>query len=88
MMCLCFNLMAQLCDEQAEFPSRWQTGFQDIIALLSDGEGTADMFCRLLTAVDEDIISLDIPRSAPGMPTLGPYEEQQLSIACIASSTM
>ena len=31
------------------------------------------MFCRLLKAVDEDIISLDIPRSASGMPTVGPF---------------
>ena len=51
--------------EQVEFPSRWQSAFQDVIGLLADGEGTADMFCRVLTAVDEDIISLEIPRSAP-----------------------
>ncbi len=45
-----------------EFPSPWQGAFQDVIGLLADGEGTADMFCRVLTAVDEDVISLDIPR--------------------------
>lgn len=26
-----------------------------------------DMFCRLLVAIDEDIISLDIPRSPEGV---------------------
>lgn len=49
---------------QAEFPVSWHTAFQDIISLLADGAGTADMFCRILTSVDEDIISLEIPRSA------------------------
>ena len=58
----CPNLM-QLWEKQVEFPSRWQSAFQDVIGLLADGEGTADMFCRILTAVDEDVISLDIPRS-------------------------
>ena len=50
--------------KQVEFPARWQSAFQDLIGLLADGEGTADMFCRVLTAVDEDVISLEIPRSA------------------------
>lgn len=49
---------------QADFPVSWHTAFQDIISLLADGAGTADMFCRILTSVDEDIISLEIPRSA------------------------
>ena len=47
---------------QVEFPTPWQSAFQDIIGLLADGEGAADMFCRMLTAVDEDVISLEIPR--------------------------
>ena len=47
---------------QVEFPTPWQSAFQDIIGLLADGEGAADMFCRVLTAVDEDVISLEIPR--------------------------
>ena len=49
---------------QAEFPEAWPAAFQDCIALLADGAGAADMFCRILTSVDEDVISLEIPRWA------------------------
>ena len=49
---------------QADFPARWQSAFQDVIGLLADGAGTADLFCRILTSVDEDVISLEIPRHA------------------------
>ena len=48
---------------QFEYPTSWPTFFQDLIGALAQGEGIVDMFCRILVAVDEDIVSLDIPRS-------------------------
>ncbi|MEW5306130.1 MAG: hypothetical protein WDW36_008620 [Sanguina aurantia] len=48
---------------QHEFPAQWPTFFQDLLGILPQGEGVVDMFCRILVAIDEDIVSLDIPRS-------------------------
>jgi hypothetical protein len=45
-----------------EFPSDWPAFFYDVIAMLGHGLNAADMFVRILVALDEDIISLDIPR--------------------------
>lgn len=47
-----------------EYPSTWPRFFQDLIsAMKAMGEGLVDMFCRILVSVDEDLVSLDIPRS-------------------------
>ena len=48
---------------QFEYPGAWPRFFQDLIGAMSLGDGIVDMFCRILAAVDEDIVSLDIPRS-------------------------
>ncbi|GIL47531.1 hypothetical protein Vafri_4333, partial [Volvox africanus] len=48
---------------QYEYPGCWPTFFHDLIAAMAQGEGVVDMFCRVLLSVDEDIVSLDIPRS-------------------------
>jgi hypothetical protein len=32
---------------------------------MAQGDGVVDMFCRILLSVDEDIVSLDIPRWVP-----------------------
>ncbi len=48
---------------QQEYPQEWPTFFQDLIrAMLAQGDGLIDMFCRILVSVDEDLVSLDIPR--------------------------
>ncbi|KAL6771255.1 XPO2 [Auxenochlorella protothecoides x Auxenochlorella symbiontica] len=47
-----------------EFPSAWPAFFQDLIATLPAGPPAADLFCRVLVAVDEDVVSLEVPRSA------------------------
>jgi exportin-T len=47
---------------QLEYPHRWPSFFRDLVAAAHSGPGLADMFCRVMAAVDEDIISLDIPR--------------------------
>ncbi|KAG1677608.1 hypothetical protein FOA52_010389 [Chlamydomonas sp. UWO 241] len=48
---------------QFEFPSVWPSFFHDLVSALGAGEGLVDMFCRVLVAVDEDLVTLDIPRS-------------------------
>lgn len=49
---------------QFEYPATWPRFFQDLIgAMRSLGDGLVDMFCRILISVDEDLVSLDIPRS-------------------------
>jgi exportin-T len=45
-----------------EFPAAWPTFFHDLIGAAGQGPGLVDMFCRVLVSVDEDIISLEIPR--------------------------
>lgn len=48
---------------QMDFKNQWRV----LVGMLGDGSGAADMFCRILVALDEDIISLDIPRSQDGV---------------------
>ncbi|GAX84343.1 hypothetical protein CEUSTIGMA_g11765.t1 [Chlamydomonas eustigma] len=48
---------------QFEYPSCWPGFFHDLISAMNQGEGIVDMFCRVLVSVDEDLVSLDIPRS-------------------------
>lgn len=47
-----------------EYPDQWPNFFQDLMGTLSQGPPAVDLFCRILTSIDEDIISLDVPRSA------------------------
>jgi hypothetical protein len=48
---------------QADFQEQWQV----LVGMLGEGAGAADMFCRILVAIDEDVISLDIPRGQEGV---------------------
>ena len=48
---------------QADFKGQWAV----LMSILPDGMGAADMLCRILVAIDEDIVSLDIPRSPDGV---------------------
>ena len=45
-----------------EYPDLWPTFFHDLIATLSEGPDAVDMFCRVVTAVDQDIVSREIAR--------------------------
>jgi exportin-T len=47
-----------------DYPDEWPTFFQDLLGTLGQGAAAVDLFCRVLAAVDEDIISLEVPRSA------------------------
>ena len=46
-----------------DFKGQWAM----LMGILPDGAGAADMLCRVLVAIDEDIVSLDIPRSPDGI---------------------
>ena len=48
---------------QMDFEGQWVM----LMGILPDGAGAADMLCRILVAIDEDIVSLDIPRSPDGI---------------------
>ena len=54
-------------DVQMEFPEQWPTFFTELVGMLGGGDGPVDMFCRVLVAIDEDVVSLDIPRSPEGV---------------------
>lgn len=46
-----------------EYPSVWSSVFLDFIPNLSKGGVVIDMFCRLLNALDDELISQDYPRT-------------------------
>ncbi|XP_055825792.1 exportin-T isoform X1 [Solanum dulcamara] len=46
-----------------EYPMIWPSVFVDFLSNLSKGVVVIDMFCRVLNALDEEVISLDYPRS-------------------------
>lgn len=47
-----------------EYPLIWPSVFVDFLPSLSKGAMVIDMFCRVLNALDDELISLDYPRSA------------------------
>ncbi|KAJ7566188.1 hypothetical protein O6H91_02G091900 [Diphasiastrum complanatum] len=47
-----------------EYPTEWPSVFLDILSLLSKGPGVVDMLCRILISLDEEIISLEYPRTS------------------------
>ncbi|XP_058193799.1 exportin-T isoform X2 [Rhododendron vialii] len=50
-----------------EYPLIWPLVFVDYVPHLSKGAAVIDMFCRVLNALDDELISLDYPRSAEEM---------------------
>lgn len=46
-----------------EYPLIWPSVFVDFLPHLSKGGAVIDMFCRVLNALDDELISLDYPRS-------------------------
>lgn len=49
---------------QNEYPGKWPTFWTDLLGMLPEGPGVVDMFCRILIAIDDDVINLDISRYA------------------------
>lgn len=45
-----------------EYPAVWPGFFRELVSAAGSGPGLTDMFVRIMVAVDEDVISLDIPR--------------------------
>lgn len=50
----------------AEYPATWPTFFTDVLASLNERQLSIDCFSRILISIHEDIISLEVPRSAAG----------------------
>ncbi|XP_010471283.1 PREDICTED: exportin-T [Camelina sativa] len=46
-----------------EYPLIWSSVFVDFMGHLSKGAVVIDMFCRVLNALDDELISLDYPRT-------------------------
>jgi exportin-T len=46
-----------------EYPSEWPSVFLEMLSNLSKGPSVVDMFCRIFNTLDEEVISLDYPRS-------------------------
>ncbi len=61
---------------QADFQEQWQV----LVGMLGEGSGAADMFCRILVSIDEDVISLDIPRGQDGV-----RASMELKVFCLLS---
>ena len=39
--------------------------FHDLIAMAQASQGAVDMLCRILVSLDDDIITLEVPRWGP-----------------------
>ncbi|KAH7655403.1 exportin-T protein [Dioscorea alata] len=46
------------------YPHSWPTPFVDLLPRLADGPHAVDMFLRLLSSLDDDLLSQDYPRDA------------------------
>lgn len=54
-----------------EYPGIWPSVFVDFLHKLSKGGCVIDMFCRVLNVMDDELISLDYPRSADDVAMAG-----------------
>ncbi|CAD7697822.1 unnamed protein product [Ostreobium quekettii] len=49
-----------------EYPDGWPSCFSDLISAAQRGRSAVDIFCRIMLAIDSDVITLEIPRSSEG----------------------
>ncbi|KAL1551758.1 exportin-T-like isoform X2 [Salvia divinorum] len=54
-----------------EYPEIWSSVFVDFLHKLSKGAAVIDMFCRVLNVMDDELISLDYPRSGEDVAKAG-----------------
>lgn len=54
-----------------EYPLIWSSVFLDFLPHLNKGATVIDMFCRILNALDDEIISFDYPRNAEEVAVAG-----------------
>lgn len=47
---------------QEQYPGDWPSVFHDLIAMAQASQGAVDMLCRILASLDDDVISLEVPR--------------------------
>ncbi|XP_047961754.1 exportin-T-like [Salvia hispanica] len=66
-----------------EYPEIWQSVFVDFLHKLSKGAAVIDMFCRVLNVMDDELISLDYPRSGDDVAKAGKkiYQSLQDTVA-------
>ena len=62
------NKLAQVIVAVAaeEYPARWPSFFSDVLGAVNDNPASVDCFSRIMISIHEDIISLEVPRSAAG----------------------
>ncbi|CAI9114420.1 OLC1v1015139C1 [Oldenlandia corymbosa var. corymbosa] len=66
-----------------EYPLIWTSVFLDFLPNLSKGSLVIDMFCRILIALDEELISIDYPRSSEEVALAGRIKDAMRQ-QCIA----
>ncbi|XP_054783899.1 exportin-T [Prosopis cineraria] len=66
-----------------EYPLIWSSVFVDFLPHLSKGNAVIDMFCRVLNALDDELISLDYPR-APEELTVAGRVKDAMREQCVA----
>ena len=49
-----------------EYPATWPGFFSDVLSALQENPASVDCFSRIMISIHEDIISLEVPRSAAG----------------------
>ncbi|XP_058005114.1 exportin-T isoform X2 [Hevea brasiliensis] len=58
-----------------EYPVIWSSVFVDFLLHLSKGAIVIDMFCRVLNALDDELISLDYPRTPEELGVAGQVKD-------------
>ncbi|KAH6773370.1 ARM repeat superfamily protein [Perilla frutescens var. frutescens] len=65
-----------------EYPGIWPSVFVDFLPKLSKGAGVIDMFCRVLNVMDDELISLDYPRSGDDVAMAGRIKDA-MRVQCV-----
>ena len=73
---------------QEQYPAGWPGVFQELVQMAQDDRGAVDMLCRILTSLDDDVITLEVPRrgartlwrlcTAPAAPLLRKQASQRM----------
>lgn len=65
-----------------EYPGIWPSVFLDFLSKLSNGAGVIEMFCRVLNVMDDELISLDYPRSGDDVARAGRIKDA-MRVQCV-----
>ncbi|XP_051147968.1 exportin-T-like isoform X2 [Andrographis paniculata] len=65
-----------------EYPMVWPSVFVDFLPNLSNGAGVIDMFCRILNVMDDELISMDYPRSGDDVAVSGRIKDA-MRVQCV-----